>query len=63
MPLAYSIGYLDGLLAGRPELADLVESLPAVRSAGARTEVGNYNSGTVGKLLQVDGDIHGGVTM
>jgi hypothetical protein len=63
MPLLYCIGYLDGLLAGRPELADLVESLLSVLRTATRTEVHNYNSGTVGKLLQVDGDIHGGVSM
>ena len=63
MPVLYCIGYLDGLLAGRPELADMVESLPSVLRTAAHTEIRNYNSGTVGKLLQVEGDIHGGVTM
>lgn len=63
MPVLYCVGYLDGLLAGRPELADMVESLPSVLRAATRTEIHNYNSGTVDKLLQVEGDIHGGVTM
>jgi hypothetical protein len=62
LTLMYCAGYLEGLRAGRPDLADLRDIFPAARSAQDRESVGNYNSGTVGKLLQVDGDIHGGVT-
>jgi hypothetical protein len=63
LTLAYCAGYLEGLLAGRPDLdlAQLLEALPGTRAEEGPQQVGNYNSGTVGKLLQVDGDIHGGV--
>lgn len=63
LTLMYCAGYIEGLLAGRPDLADLRDILPAPDDdVPARGGVGNYNSGRVGKLLQVDGDIHGGVT-
>jgi hypothetical protein len=52
-------GYLVGLLAERPDLADAVRDLGA---GTARTsETHNSNTGTVhGNLLQA-GDIHGGI--
>lgn len=59
---AYWMGYLAGIANDHPEWLEAVVEVGMPHSATPRTG-GIVNTGQVGKLVQIDGDVHGGIQM
>ena len=60
---AYLAGYLAAMLRAHPDRGEALLSMTQDFAPPAVGRAGNVNSGRVEKLVQVDGDLHGGVHM
>jgi hypothetical protein len=59
---AYWLGYLAGVANDHPEWLEALSDVSVQRGELART-AGFVNTGTVEKLVQVEGGVHGGLQM
>ncbi len=60
---AFLAGYVAALARTQPERVDALVSLDLEPGLPAGGTVGNVNTGRVGKLVQIDGDVRGGIHM